>query len=565
MNTGLALTNNFQLYEAIRSIESFTQDDVIKAKELFETYKQSGIIINLDFDEEHWQLYDEYSNVSIIFNFSSINYKRKYESIFGIKLDAFIEYFKVYIMLNLGKVVLVSLQKIVHDVKKLIKKDYSEIENVTNFLKNPYHVAEFIEMLPISDEDRCEELLAFCEQCAEVNALIQPDNQRILADFLSYFKFNDYLKKYWESSITVEERLFYYPLYLWWNITAIIPLRPREFILTPRDCISSHEGKNFISLRRNKLKGSMGKINYNINQDYVIVKYQIPENLAQSINKYIKLTDKYDDNTTNTLFRTEPHYTMFQQNKRRNSRFYTYINLSYTLRLFYSNVLEHKYSLNIIFKENDLSYELQVMDIERIYLGDTRHIAMINIIAEGGTPTMAMLLAGHSNIEISSHYYSNISNMVECRTYSKYMAMISGNEQFIVGSNVYASVTDNDYKVLENGARCYSGHFLKGVITDCLKSIGDNGEIGYCYSCSYYRKDGMGYFTVDDNIYKSNIEKDSIYLKSMIDKVRKGIGYEEEIKAALLRLQSSTSCYEKYYLSKLSAKEKGDDKKDNIK
>lgn len=546
------------MYEAIRAVETFTPDDIIMAKELFEAYKQAGIITDSGFDHEHWQMYDEYSKVTVVFNFSSVNYKRIYEPVFGIRLNVFIEYFKAYIVFNMGKTVLVTLQKIVHDVKKLIRNDFQQIESLDNFLNNPYHIAEFIEMLPVTDENSCEKLLTFCEQCAELNSMLQSDNRRILADFMSYFKFNDYFKKYWHSSISEEEKLFYYPVYLWWHITAIIPLRPREFILTPRDCISMPEGKHFISLRRNRLKGSTGKVNYNIAQDYVIVKYQIPESLAEEINEYIKLTEKYEDNSTNTLFRAEPHYAMFQQNKRRNSRFYTYINLSCALRLFYANILEYRYSLNIISKESDNSYELKPSDIERIYLGDTRHIAMINIIAEGGTPTMAMLLAGHSDIEMSSHYYANISTMIECKTYSKYMALISGNEQFIVGSNAYATVYDNDYMDLENGARCYSWHFQKGDITDCLKTIGDNGEIGYCYTCTYFRKDGFGYFIEDDDIYKSNIEKDSLYLKGMIEKVRKGIGYEEEIKTALLRLQSSTASYEKYYLRKLIAKDKGE-------
>ncbi len=558
MNTSLALKNNMQLYEAISTVETFTQDDIKRGKELFESYKQAGIITSSAFDDEHWQMYDEYSNITLTFSFSSVNYKRIYKPVFGIRLEVFIEYFKVYIVLNMGKTVLVTLQKIVHDVKKLIQNDFQEIEQIGHFLYNPYHVAEFMEMLPVADEESREDILTFCEQCAELNSMLQPDNRRILADFISYFKFNDYMKKYWYSSISEEERLFYYPVYLWWSITAIIPLRPREFILTPRDCISRQEGKSFISLRRNRLKGSAGRVNYIIAQDYVIVKYQIPESLAEEVNNYIRLTEKYEDNTTNTLFRAEPHYAMFQQNKRRNSRFYTYINLSCTLRLFYTNILEHGYSLNIISKEGDNSCEMQTGDIERIYLGDTRHIAMINIIAEGGTPVMAMLLAGHSDIEMSSHYYANISTMVECRTYSRYMALISGNEQFIVGSNAYVAVTDNEYMELEHSARCYSKHFQQGEVIDCLKASGDNGEIGYCYTCPYFRKDGMHYFIEEDNIYKSSIEKDSQYLKSMIEKVRKGIGYEEEIREALLRLQSSTASYEKYYFSKLMAKDGGE-------
>ena len=57
--------------------------------------------------------------------------------------------------------------------------------------------------------------------------------QRSLAQFDSYFLFNDILSDFWKRDISNDTRLFYYPIYLWWRITAIIPLRPKEFILTP--------------------------------------------------------------------------------------------------------------------------------------------------------------------------------------------------------------------------------------------------------------------------------------------------------------------------------------------
>ena len=42
--------------------------------------------------------------------------------------------------------------------------------------------------------------------------------------------FNDILNDYWVKSLSDEERLFYYPLYLWWQITAVVPLS----VLTPK-------------------------------------------------------------------------------------------------------------------------------------------------------------------------------------------------------------------------------------------------------------------------------------------------------------------------------------------
>ena len=43
---------------------------------------------------------------------------------------------------------------------------------------------------------------------------------------------------------------------------------------------------------------------------------------------------------------------------------------------------------------------------------------MINLIAEGASPVTAMLLAGHEDVTTSSHYFSNLSQFIECRRLS---------------------------------------------------------------------------------------------------------------------------------------------------
>ena len=47
-----------------------------------------------------------------------------------------------------------------------------------------------------------------------------------------------------------------------------------------------------------------------------------------------------------------------------------------------------------------------------IHLGDTRHLAMINLIMRGANPMTIKDFAGHTNATTSAHYYSNISNTI---------------------------------------------------------------------------------------------------------------------------------------------------------
>lgn len=385
---------------------------------------------------------------------------------------------------------------------------------------------------------------------AEFNNMKNATNRRELADFQSYFQFDKYLNQYWESNITVEERLFFYPIYLWWKITAIIPLRPREFLLTPRDCLSVVEDKYFITLQRNTLKGSDKKIHYNIIQDYRKVTYQVPKSLYQTIANYIELTNFHTNNVIKTLFRTDAHYLYFEQNTRVNNRFYTYVNLSTCLKTYYKDILNKRYNLKILSK-NEMEHFDYDNSIEYINLGDTRHIAMINIISEGGSPTIAMQLAGHSDIDISSHYFSNIKNMIECKTYLKYKELTTGQDKFTFGMNHYHTFLNENYTDLGNGQRCYSTKFVSGDISDCRSVISETSEIGDCHYCTYFRKNNMEYFIHDEKIYKSMIEKDCKFLSLLLKNYRKGIGYEEDIKEAFLRLASSTSIYKDYYTNKL--------------
>jgi len=220
--------------------------------------------------------------------------------------------------------------------------------------------------------------------------------------------------------------------------------------------------------------------------------------------------------------------------------------------MFYYNIIQGKRGYNIVEVADNNPAGLTDNEMEMIHLGDTRHIAMINIILEGGTPTMTMELAGHSDISMSSHYYSNISTLIECKTYSMYRKALGGTDQMIIGENYY----DADFKAgrfveLENGAKCYSPRFYEGEISDCINASGSCGEIGYCFGCLYYRRNGLGFFSENVDIYKIQIEKDCEYLKTMLNKYRLGLGYEEDIRQALLKIQSSSMTYRKYYMQKL--------------
>jgi len=443
--------------------------------------------------------------------------------------------------------VLQTLRSFVNDIKKLISINPHEL-NITaipDLFDMPTRIIEFISILPDNyNPQTIERLIDRIETFADEKFSKTNSYKRQLAAFDSYFLFEDILNDYWERDITVEERLFYFPVFFWWKVSGVIPLRPREFLITPRNCLSKKEDGWYITLRRDNLKGSEKKTSYKIEDDYYSVTYMIPSELAMEINKYIELTNKYDCTEIETLLVSDTHYAHWNQSKRSNSRFFTYVNLQSVLRYFFNDVIKGKYHLKIVNDRTDT--HLENGQINYLYLGDTRHIALINIIAEGGGPVIAMMLAGHDNLETATHYYTNIKSLIECNTYKQYRKVLNGKVSYSIIRTKKSSFGIKEFSRLENGGKCYSPQYLANDYSDCIAISGPEGEIGYCPNCFYYRKEKQVSFFDDDNIYKRKIEDDCKYLVEIVKQVRLEKGNSEDILQALLRLQSSSFSYQQY-------------------
>lgn len=539
-----------ELFSASLNFISLDQTAIKEAKKRFAEYQKMGVIkAHCSFDDEVWYTTDEYSNIGLHFVFNIFSYKQ-YEPIFQLPLDEFVRYVKVYLVSLLGQNALSSMQSFLLDLRHITGADIDMIYGTSEEVRIalPALCADFFSMLPDSDNNEdMEQLVDAMEAYADINFGSQEKHQRTLTDFDTYFLFNDLIKDYWNSLLSEEERLFYYPLYLWWMITGVIPLRPREFLLTQRDCLSTDkDGNYYLKLRRNQLKGGGKSITYKLSTDYSVDTYKIPDPLGEEIQKYITATEKYERTDIDTLFITDSHYRKWGQRKHCDSRYLTYMNMNTILKYFYKEVICEKYGLRV--RSTCENRHLSDNEICLIHLGDTRHIALINIMQEGGTPVTAMLLAGHTNAVTAGHYYSNVKNLIECKTYRKYRKLISGDIQYQISTGAVLPHAGS-YEVLSNGGRCYSAAYKDGSIDDCLSVIGENGEIGYCPACTYYRQDGIAYFGSDD-IYKQQLESDCTALKNAIELVRRGKGCVEDIGEVLLKLHASSVSYEAYLLEK---------------
>lgn len=82
------------MFNTILSIQSMDYDNINRAKELFNNYKDMGIIKEGNFEDMRWQLTDEYSHVGLYFGINEFMYKKYYEKTFRLSMEWFQAYIK---------------------------------------------------------------------------------------------------------------------------------------------------------------------------------------------------------------------------------------------------------------------------------------------------------------------------------------------------------------------------------------------------------------------------------------------------------------------------------------
>ena len=544
---------------AILAIPEIDETTVNEARKIFFAYKDKGIVTNCVFDDDIWNLNNETAGFRFNFQLDKDKFK-SFEKNLKINLSEFKDYLKTYIMCQMGELELNSLRTIIYYIKKIIYEDVSDIESLLNVCHGNWisRVSEFFSMIPA--EGRQKEIIDWMTLFDEAEDYVRAGKtgeKRKLATFESYFRFDEIIKKFWQESQDEDEKLFFFPIWMWWNVSGILPLRPCEFVVTPRNCLTNINGKYTLTIRRNRIKGSGKTKSYKIDKDFEINRYTIPEMLAKEIEWYLEKTKDYPEASTHTLFVTKTHYAMWERQAPYTSRYFSYINLSTCLRYFFNIIVKDRYGYKIIY-DNKGQRLPEELCIEYLHLGDTRHIALINLIAEGATPMIAMMLAGHENPEMSSHYFSNIAQLIECRTYRQYKKLINGKQTYTL-SRYTSKLPEKKSIPLDGGGRCCCKDVADGNFKNCYKVIGPGGELGFCKNCEFYR-DNTRSFSDSKKLYVNKIENECNLLAEIVKRVRKGKGEQEDIVGSLLRLRDKEYSYQQYLLERMEMEANGQTK-----
>jgi integrase len=249
-----------------------------------------------------------------------------------------------------------------------------------------------------------------CSQYIEVlseNAIERCYKTRRLVSFPSVFKFNEIIESFYiKHKNNIDVLLKWYPVIIWWKLTSVIPLRPSELINIERNCLEKSNGQYFITLKR-----SIGKsIGYKFGNTSIEENCYYDDEVRIDKKMYT-LLKKYLDDMKNIegkfLFSKELYISLRRFSPSLNKNKFIVANLYWLLERFYQEIVQNEYNYRI-YNRNERSFEeLEEIDIEKITLYDTRHIAIVNAIFLGKEIETVQRLAGHEDINTTYSYFQH--------------------------------------------------------------------------------------------------------------------------------------------------------------
>lgn len=523
-----------------RLITEITDEEKELAMDKFLKYKENGALKG-EFEDDIWEITNE--TVVRYLNFS-INQIEAKKYVVDMPVKELKEYFKYYICFCLGTHSLNVLIQIISNIK-------NAMEETNYFTKHPktikvlqkQGVGEFIELVPYASKELIME---------STYKEYDTDRRRQMAEYESYFLFEEIINKFWKVA-TEKEKDFYYPIYLWWKIGMIIPIRVTEFTVIPKECIKEINGKKYLVIRRTLMKGSKEPVQrYKVENDYKLYEYVISEEMAEIIEDYMERKKNYKESKGDALISCEmfKELTPKREKKSRIKREYSYLSVNHfqwLLDRFYVEIINKKYGYSIISKseaqmvdETGEQKSLGSNEIIKISLGDTRHIAIQNMLLNGYNILTARELTGHDTVNMIFHYAGNVLNLVKCRAYdlykqSKQEEVILEEINFNQAHRILAPRLTSKSMEVDLG-QCYSPKMVyEHRAQDCFAVGGD------CRLCRYLKASGnMDKFRkTQEEELKEKIIRINMWLTSnMQQKDEKELQiYAEQLKTAAANLE----------------------------
>lgn len=392
--------------------------DLSDCEDMFSELKKQGIIKNDSFSDNTWSCYYDLYETDMYFYF---NIDVPQEIILSLKKYILV---KLYLKKNVVHVTYVAFG---HVKDMILKTNILDIDVASYFKK---YVLEKNDVLYLIN---CKEFLQFCTypRACEFYSMIKDLSiknnpiSREIPNYESILKYDSLIKDFIDTG-NIDLRMKYCPILIWWMISTIIPLRPSEFVLIKRNCIYKEKDKCYIHIERIKSRADRKKHTIPI-----MTEFQIPEVLFGFINDFIDYANEIDGSG----------YLISDKFYKKNLKRVTKDKKDkITLQKF--NILFKKFEKEVV--EGIYHYEIVALgtvekdnQIERIRLGDTRHLAFMNMLMQGLNPLYIQRIGGHYTLEEQLSYCNHLDTFTSAKTYVLSKMLNNKNEVY------YRNYSDN--------------------------------------------------------------------------------------------------------------------------
>ena len=512
INGNLALDKGLVI-EQYKEIENQTQYAIFKTYvndgiemdeciKIFNSLKDKGIIKSEKFNDWVWIFYNDMYELNYYLDFG-----------FAIEKETIIS-IKKYLLVKAGikNVGIQSIKKsynyifdMLYHTKKLDKEYLYSFKKYIFEEKDIAYLSCIKEFLKFSNIENAAYYLKELQNCH-----ISPKTYiRKIPNFESIMKY-DFIFKDIINNGKRELVYKYYPILMWWCISTIIPLRPSEFVILKRDCVYVKDNNYYLHIERIKAKSKRNKFEVPIMKDF-----KIPQELYQFIFDFIDFANEIDN--SEYLISYDYYKKFLNKDIARKSNKITINKMSYLFDRFEKEVIEDLYNYKIV----EIGASKDDLDIERLKLGDTRHLAFMNMLMQGLNPLYIQRIGGHYTIEEQMYYCSHIDNYMQEKTYVLSKVINEKQEVFVSNCNTNVDWGLKEIQRESMGLSFYSLPLTNNNMGRCTSTNFPNEcQCEECLFCKHF-------------IPEKNVS--SMYLMEQKLKNQKNIELKKELLQRLLK------------------------------
>lgn len=434
------------------SYGSVNRDGIIRQ---FERYKEKGKIRG-QFEDNIWIGNSDIKTFQIKFSFNEVAYYTHMKPELGLSVPEIRERMKCFTVYICGEFIYKTIANKINLIKRILTK-YGDPE-LFIYKSKKQTLIQFLAFIGL-EETAIDEIMR-----GIITKKDPKPRMRELAKFVNYLAIDNELTDMYTSELSEEEFLRWFPIFFWCKVTFLIPLRATEMLVTPYRCIERRESGVYISLRRTKLKKGKRSVFYDVEKDYHIYSYRVPDNWTiKMIEKYIELTKDHD---RRFLF----DYTALSTNG------------LFSLSSF-NNLIEAFVKEKLVGNEkyDFAKHATRIKEFSVVTAGDSRPIAMSNIYYSDCGAEICRQLADHENLSTSYGYFSNAAKTVEASSIMRMQKRINSGQIDIEKKKMEYLMKP----IVAAGGSCISPGRPKqtGDIRDCI-------EYGHfdddCFGCPYH-------------------------------------------------------------------------------